>query len=147
LSDIFAPSSGTAFAWHGIETIRGHRAYVYDFRVPKEAGIEVRDASKNTDINVGYLGLVFVDAETRQVLRMTSDLDLPLHLSITVAKRSVDYDQVSIADKIYTLPVRSEVVLQNDDWRYENKIEFKDYRKFGSESRIRYDNEGADDAP
>jgi len=138
LRDIFDSRSGTEFNWHGIRRIRGHRAYAYEFRVPKEAGIELRDVSRGADVEVGYKGLVFVDAETRQVVRMTSTLDLPSGLSITAAERSVDYEWVTIADKKYTLPVRSEVMLQNDDSRYVNRIEFKGYRKFGTESTIHY---------
>lgn len=141
LRDVFSPSSGAQFGWHGIENLRGHHAYSFDFRVPKENGIEIRDEGTGADVLVGYAGLIFVDPDTRQVMRMTSSLELPPRLSITAANRSIDYGFVTIADKQYTLPVHSEVTLQNSQLRYTNKIEFKDYRKFGAESTIHYGDE------
>jgi hypothetical protein len=147
LRDIFRTSTGTEFDWHGVASIRGRHVYVYDFKVPKDSGIEVRDQIRNADLAVGYSGLVYVDAATGEVLRMTSSLDLPTGLSIVAAERSVDYEPVTIADKKYTLPVRSEVMLENDDSRYVNKIEFKDYRKFGAESIIHYGDSVAPGAP
>jgi len=139
LRDIFDRASGTKFDWHGTANLHGRSAYVYAFSVPRETGIEVRDAKRDADVLVGYAGFVFVDPDTQEVLRMTSTLDLPRGLSITDAERSVDYEPVIIADKKYTLPVRSEVILENEDFRYVNRIEFKDYRKFGAESTIHYD--------
>ena len=115
--------------------------------MPRETGIEVRDAKRDADVLVGYAGFVFVDPDTQEVLRMTSTLDLPRGLSITDAERSVDYEPVIIADKKYTLPVRSEVILENEDFRYVNRIEFKDYRKFGAESTIHYDDPAPSGTP
>ena len=139
LRDVFAPSSNTEFTWHETARVHGHRVYVYQFQVPKESGIEIRDSIKDKDVVAGYSGLVYVDASTNEVLRMTSDINLPPGLSITAGNRNVDYQPVTIAGKTYTLPVRSEVTLQNGDARYVNSIEFKDYRKFGAESTIHYD--------
>ena len=142
LREIFSPATGTEFKWVRIMSIRGRRVYVFKFKVPKETGIEIRDVERNADVTVGYDGFVFIDAQIGTVLRVTSSLHLPPGLSIKTADRSVEYAPVTIADKTYTLPVHSEVIMQNENTRYVNEIEFTNYHKFGTESILHYDEPG-----
>jgi hypothetical protein len=138
LGEIFAPSTGTDFTWHGMDSIRGRSAYVFSYRVPKEFGIMV-GGTKQDQAQVSYQGLAYVDAVNGEVLRITTTLDLPAGFSIDVAERSVDYKPVTIAGSSYTLPWHSVMQIESAGMIFVNKIEFKDYRVFRAESKIHYD--------
>lgn len=138
LLDIFAPEAHTVFAWERMARLRGRKVQILAFQVPKEAGMIV--AHKNPDVQVvaSYSGEVFVDAETGEVLRMTSHVfGLPVDFPVKLVERSVDYMPVSIEGRIYNLPSHSELQMRDSERLYVNKINFKDYHKFTVESTIR----------
>ena len=138
LGQIFQYGSGTVFSWHGMGTVRGKSAYVFEYLVPEDTGIMV-SGTKQDQAQVAYHGLVYADATTREVLEITTTLDLPSGFSVEFAERSVDYRSVTIAGSSYTLPWHSEMRLESGGTMYVNKLEFKDYRMFKAESKIHYD--------
>ncbi|MGA9585843.1 MAG: VWA domain-containing protein, partial [Terracidiphilus sp.] len=137
LLQIFNPRSHTVFAWNRKTTLRGHRVNVFGFQVPKEAGTLVTDETTNEKVVAPYGGLIFADAETHEVLRIVSHLNLPSGFPIDRAERVVEYRPANIAGKSYNLPFHSEVQMQSGLNLYVNKIDFKDYRKFTVEATIR----------
>ena len=137
LLQIFNPRSHTAFTWKRMTSVRGHPVYVFGFQVPKEGGTLVTDETTNQKVVAPYGGLIFADAETREVLRIASHLDLPSGFPIDRAERVVEYRPANIAGKDFNLPFHSEVKMQRGLYLYVNKIDFKDYRKFTVEATIR----------
>jgi VWFA-related protein len=138
ISAVFDPHSKTTFVWRRPASIRGRKAFVFAFRVPKEAGIKVSARNAGEDIVAPYHGLVFVDEETSEVLRITTEFDLPKDFPIQAADRLVDYRPTEVAGRRYVLPFHSEVTMESNGQKFVNKIEFKDYHRFAVESTLQF---------
>ena len=138
LSAIFEPQAHTVFTWERISRLRGRNVNIFAFEVPKEAGMSVSHLNPDAEVVAAYTGEVFVDAETGQVLRVTSHvIGLPPDFPVKLVERSVDYTPISIEGKVYNLPSHSELQMRDSERLYVNKINFKDYHKFTVESTIR----------
>ena len=94
-----------------------------------------RDSDK--EILVAISGQVFIDPETKEVLQIASRLDLPPGFPIRTAQRSIEFAPQEIAGKNYSLPTRSLVHMEDGKSVYDNRIEFKNYHRFSSESTFR----------
>lgn len=140
LNDIFDEQSHAAFTWDREEKVRGRRAYVFRFRVPKENGMIVIYKTTGQQVIAGYTGKVYIDEASMDTLRITLSADLPTDFAVRSSERTVDYEPTEIAGKSYMLPFRSEVRMTDDKRLYVNTIQFKNYQKFAVESTIHYDN-------
>lgn len=137
LAQIFEPSSLTVFTWDRATSQRGRRVYVFGFRVPKQAGTTVADARSHNQTVVSFSGQVFIDTETLNVLEISSRHDMPPGFPIQVIERKIDYAPQLIAGKSYSLPSNSQIHMEDGSHIYVNRIEFKNYHRFASESTIR----------
>jgi hypothetical protein len=54
------------------------------------------------------------------------------------ASTAVDYGFVEVASRQYLMPIRSEIETNTDGIRSRNISEFKDYRKFSTDSTITF---------
>ena len=140
LHDIFDPQSHTTFTWERMDKLRGRQVYVFAFDVPKDSGALVIYSNRGQQIVASYAGRIFVDADTLEVIRITSHLDLPPQFPIQTAEREVDYSQTTIAGNSYNLPSHSEVRMEISLHSYVNKIDFKNYQKFIVESKMLHEN-------
>jgi len=140
LYELFDPRSMAAFKFDRMEDLRGRSAFVFSYQVPQETGMRVNDGVFRREIVASYKGFVFVDADTKEVMRITAQLDLPTDFSITRIERSVDYRPTSIAGKNYNLPFHAQLQLNAGGLQYANDIHFKKYQKFAVESTIRFGN-------
>lgn len=136
LAQIFEPSSHTAFTWYRRTTLRKRRVDVFGFRVPKEAGTTVTDARSNNRTIVSFSGQVYIDPETLQVLEISTKHDMPPGFSIQLIERRIAYGPEEIGGKVFSLPLFSEIHMEDGSRVYVNKIEFKNYHRFTSESTI-----------
>lgn len=140
LAAAFAPQSRAEFKEIRGEKFRGRQTAVYDFRVKKAFSKSViTDKNTHQTVTTGYQGTVWIDVETKRVLRIEQAQEgMPPNFSITLAESAVEYDWITIADQRYLLPVRAEVLLGRDSERYytRNVIEFRDYHKFDSDMKI-----------
>ena len=140
LHNIFDPHSDATFTWDKTSTLGGRRVYVFNFRVPSQNGWIVMFRNTDSKILAAYNGHLFVDSETLQVVRITTEIELPVGFPITMSTVEVDYKPVEIAGNTYSLPSRSEVRMKDNARIYVNQIEFKDYHMFTVQSTIHYDN-------
>jgi hypothetical protein len=138
LHDIFDPQSQAALRLDRIENRRGHPVYVFAFRVPQENGRIVLYRETGQQIVVAYEGKVMVDADSLDVLQISTTLDLPAHFPIQRGQINVQYRRATIENKSYNLPYRSEVQIEDRSSHYVNTIEFRGYHKFAAESTIHY---------
>jgi len=140
LNLVFAPSSQTEFAWKEAGSLGdgGGTLQVLSYRVARENATLNLSESNNT-IGVGFHGLVYIDAATSGVRRITVAADgLPRDFSMHAASMTVDYDYVAIAGRDYLLPVSSTVSLQRHRKQIElNEIAFRNYRRFASRTKIK----------
>ena len=137
LAQIFEPSSRTTFTWNRAANLRGRHIYVFGFRVPREAGTTVADARTKNRTVVSFSGQISIDPETLQVIEITSKHDMPSGFPIQVFERRVEYAPQQIAGKTYSLPAQSVIHIEDGAHVYVNKIDFKNYHRFTSESTIR----------
>ena len=141
LGNLFDPRAHATFSWDKATRLGGRSVNVFKFRVPSENGTIVMDRDTDRKILAAYTGRLFVDGATQEVVRITSELELPIDFPIKMATIAVDYKPVEIAGKTYTLPIHSEVRMKNNTHLYVNEIEFRNYHKFGAESTIHYDSD------
>ncbi|MCA1609235.1 MAG: hypothetical protein LC730_07255, partial [Acidobacteria bacterium] len=125
------------------DLIRGRRAVVYDFAVERDRAKQVITAvGYSTDTTItGMKGRVWIDRESGRVLRVESHAtEIPAGFPVRTAKRTIDYDWVTIEDEKYLLPSVSDVRLTMSEkakvFETRNLIKFKDYQKYGTEVRI-----------
>jgi VWFA-related protein len=141
LNLVFDPSSKAEFTWKEAGTLGdgGGTLQVLSYRVAREnATIDLNEGNNHT-IGVGFHGLVYIDAATSGVRRITVEADnLPRDFSMHAAAMTVDYDYVAIAGRDYLLPVSSTVSLQRHRKQIElNEIAFRNYRRFASRTKIK----------
>ena len=140
LAKIFKPESETKFEVIDTDLIRERRAVVFSYLVE-------RDKAQQQITYFGYIGdstitgmkgKVWIDRENFRVLRVESEAtEIPADFPVRSAKRTIDYDWVSISDQKYLLPLLSDVRLtsrqRSDLYETRNLIRFKDYQKYGTE--------------
>ncbi|HJZ67474.1 MAG TPA: hypothetical protein VKF81_04960 [Blastocatellia bacterium] len=141
LAGLFLPQSKAEFKEVKRETFQGRSTVVYDFKVRRANSTNsVSDKSSGAQTVAGYSGSVWIDTETKRVLRVEESHDeIPAGFPVTLSENAVEYDWITIAGQRYLLPIRAEVLLGRDDQRIytKNVIEFRGYRKF--EARIKLD--------
>ena len=140
LASLFAPSSRAQFVEVKHDNFRNRDTIIYDFTVKKvNSTVQITDKDQNRSIITGYKGSLWIDAETKQVLRVEStSFDIAPGFPITLAENSVEYDWCTIAGERYLLPVRAEVLLGRDRDRFysRNIIDFRDYHKYEGDVRL-----------
>ena len=97
----------------------------------------------------GHRGRIWIDRETFRILRLEDiSTEIPIDFPIVAASSLVDYDWVTIAEKQYLLPTRTEIVLGgrqgNQIIQSRNEIRFRNYQKFGAEVKITEDTDFSD---
>ena len=138
LLSIFVPASQTTFRFSRSSRAAGEPAVVYDFRIEEQNSQWNVTAGKGT-IKPAYKGAIWIHEKTARVLRIeTEAFNLPPDFELDTVEMTVDYGFVRIGGEEYLLPVASENLAC---WRgsnncSRNKIEFRNYRKFGAESTI-----------
>ena len=139
---LFNPATHTSFRRLGTETLQGRTTYSYKFDVTRE--------NARWRISVGgqlyypaYRGTIWVDRETSRVLRIESESrNVPPLFALTKVEEAVDYGFVRLSTpQAFLLPTQAEVLSceQGSTRCVRNKIEFRNYRKFGAESEIKFD--------
>jgi hypothetical protein len=140
LKMLFAPVSRAQFVWKRCATLRNHRMHVYSYRILRahsqwHVKYENRDSAA-----IGYRGLIYVDNDTEMVAKITAEAeDIPTAVPILQAWTELDYDFVTINAKEHLLPLRSATHLRTARYQSRIEVEFREYRKFGSESSISFD--------
>ena len=66
-------------------------------------------------------------------------IDIPSSFPIQVAKNQLDYDYTEISGVTFLLPLRAEMRMREGRLMMRNDIEFRNYRKFGSDTSITFD--------
>lgn len=140
LREIFEKQSETSFQWERWGTLRKHRTHVIRYQVPQSRSRWAIVYEKAMSVTPGYTGLIYADAQTGMILRVTLEaLDLPASFPIQVAKNMLDYDYTEIAGSTFLLPLRAEVRMREGRLLIRNDIEFRNYRKFGADTSISFD--------
>lgn len=142
LRDLFSPSTGAGFRRSGIDTIAGRQAATFKFDVPRERS-HWRIEAPSQLFYPAYQGTIWIDTETARVLRLEMQArKMPVKFSFDTVETAVDYDAVKLgAQQSFLLPVASEWLScqRGSTFCTRNRIEFRNYRKFGAESNVTFD--------
>ena len=159
LSLVFSDFKQGSIAWARWETdpVRG-RVAVFHYSVPKSASHylvdfccytlpedETRELSFRE--HPAYHGEVVLSPDSGSVLRITIEADLDTSAPIMISQLAVKYDNVEIGGRSYLCPVQSIAMtaLHNSKMeringvgieRHLNEVQYLDYHKFGSSSRM-----------
>ena len=127
------------------DSIRGRDTVSYEFRVEGgKSGVQCKDWERlRPKGHLGfpitcftYSGRVWIDTETRQVMRVeVASEDMPSNSRVTSEEMAVDSDWVTIEDHKYLLPVHAEAGFDPEKYYYRNVNEFVNYHKW--EGRIK----------
>ena len=136
LKMVFQPSSKTDFQWKATGTLGDGTVQIFDYQVAR--GNSTFSIGQISDLVIaGFHGQVFIDGATRSVRRVTIIADKMDKFPLDATSVSVDYDYVLINNHDYLLPVSGEVSTRlGRSKAVLNEIEFRDYRRFGSNARI-----------
>ena len=139
LGGLFAPQSQAEFKEVKSELFRGHKTVVFDFRVrTPNSRSQIADNNTGREIISGYQGSVWIDTESKRVLRLElSHDDIPAGFPVAMSENAVEYDWVTVAAKRYLMPVRAEMLLGGERGGYtRNVIEMRNYHKFEADVKI-----------
>lgn len=141
LKGIFAPDSDAQFNWERLFTLRGSRMHVFSYRVlASKSDYHIAVPRRKLDLVAGYHGLVFVDAERNSVHRITLHADgIPPDFPVQEVGLVLDYNNTRIGDAEYLLPLEFELRSREGAWNLKNDVTYSDYRKFGADSSITFD--------
>jgi len=141
LEQLFEPGV-TKFRTGGQDTIHNRPAYVYSFEVTRELS-RWRIEAPSQLYYPATKGSVWIDKETSRVLRIEQQgKGMPALFPFDTIEATVDYDFIRLGTTgPYLLPVESEVLScqRGTSICSRNKIEFRNYRKFGAETSITFD--------
>ncbi len=98
------------------------------------------EADDKLHIVPAYRGLVYIDEDSKMVVKIVmTPYDMPSTFPIHDISTSLDYDFETIGDAQYMLPLKSVLTSKRDRQMTKNDIEFRLYRKFGTESTIKFE--------
>lgn len=144
LATIFRPESDTRFDLIDTDVLRGRRTLVYDFGVEKNKAKQVITAAgftTDTSTITGMKGRLWIDRDDARVLKVESEAtEIPAAFPIRTARRTIDYEWVTIENEKYLLPSVSDVRLTLSEkanvYETRNLIRFKNYQKYGTDVKI-----------
>jgi len=135
-------SGAAKFRPGGQDTIHNRSAYVYSFEITRDLS-RWRIEAPSQLYYPAIKGSVWIDKETSRVLRIEqSGKGMPALFPFDTVETTVDYDFIRLGTSgPYLLPVESEVLScqRGTSICSRNKIEFRNYRKFGAESSVTFD--------
>ena len=145
MKDLFEPRSQTEFGWERWTKLRGRVLAVYNYFIDSgHSSISISYGDGRSDdqrIVTAYRGLVYTDPNTGEIDRITFNaVDIPASFPVRSASERIDYDLVKIGDQQAILPLQALLRMTTlHDGSSRNEIEFRNYKKFGTEVKIEYD--------
>jgi VWFA-related protein len=138
LKAVFDPKAQTDFKWKETDTLGNGTVQVFAYHVPVDSSEFFITGNNNLEIKVAFHGMVYVDAATHSVRRVTLIAeDIPKEFPTHSTAMAVDYDYVVINTHDYLVPISAEVSLrQGKHEAVMNTMEFRNYRRYGSNLRI-----------
>jgi VWFA-related protein len=138
LKAVFDPKAQAEFKWKETDTLGNGTVQVFNYRAPLESSEFFITGNNNMEIKVAFHGLVYIDAATHSVRRVTLIAeDIPKDFPTHSTAMAVDYDYVVINTHDYLVPVSAEMSLrQGKREAVMNTMEFRNYRRYGSNLRI-----------
>lgn len=142
LQDILSPLTAAVFVKRGSETVAGREAWVYNLSVLQQNSHWTIVSSSGRKYSPAYGGTIWIDKQTHRVLRIEQrTLGMPNDFDYDKAESMVEYGFVRIDTKEYLLPVTSSnsACFTGSGGCVKNEISFRNYRRFSSESTVKFE--------
>ena len=140
LAELFEPKTGTRFRWARHSLLRRRPVYVFRYQVLRRRSRWRIRFDNSEEIVTAYEGLVYVDKETEQILRIAmSATGIPADFPIQEARSRLDYDFAEISGRNFLLPLKAQMNMRQSKFLIRNNVEFRLYRKFSAESTLTFD--------
>ncbi|MFL6448572.1 MAG: hypothetical protein ACJ746_12900 [Bryobacteraceae bacterium] len=144
MREIFEDKSAATFGWDHWATLRGRRMAVFNYAIGSgRSAYSISYSSGPGDeqrIYTAYRGLIYADQDTGEIARITFEaVDIPQSFPVRQASEILDYDLVDINGQQYVTPRTARLFMTAGREKTKNELEFRNYRKFGTESAITYD--------
>jgi len=141
LEDLMSMATNAQFKRRGEERMASRSAWVFDYTVAQPNSHWELVSPDDRHYKPAYNGAVWIDKETRRVLRFEQHTTaLPRDFPLSKADSLLEYAYVRIDQKVYLMPAKGENVacFSGSGTCSRNAIEFKNYRKFEADSKIKY---------
>ncbi len=142
LEDLLSPYTDANFRKSGSDTLGGRAAWMYKYEIPRERS-HWRIEAPSQLFYPPHVGTLWIDKETSRVLRIEQGtINMPKLFPFDTVETVTDYAFISLAaGQKYLLPADAEVLscLRGTSMCTRNRLEFRNYRKFGAESSITFD--------
>jgi hypothetical protein len=139
LKSVFDPKSQSEFNWDHWATLRGKRMAVFNYFIDSGHSDWRITYENDMQIITAYKGLIYADENTGIVSRVTFEaVNIPKSFPVSETREVLDYDDVTINGKTYLAPLKAVVRMKAGTQKTRNDIEFRLYRKYGTESNITY---------
>ncbi|MDQ2777114.1 MAG: hypothetical protein M3Y57_19670 [Acidobacteriota bacterium] len=136
---IFSPSSEAQFDWSKWGTLRGKRVAVFHYFIDSGHSDKYIVYNNDQQIITAYEGLIYADENTGAVARIVFQaVNIPKSFPVSEAYERLDYDDVEINGQPYICPLKALLTMTAGRDKTKNDIEFRMYRKFGTNSEIKY---------
>jgi hypothetical protein len=141
MDQIFELDTHTQFSWDHWGTLRGRKTYVFAYDVEQEySHYHVEADDDKLAIVPAYRGLVYIDEDTKMIVKIVmTPYDMPSTFPIREISTKLDYDLETIGDQKYMLPLKAVLTSKRARQMTKNDTEFRLYRKFGTESTIKFE--------
>ena len=141
LADVLSPATGANFKRRGDDRIAGRPAIAFDYTVEQAHSHWTLVAPDGRRYNPAYQGAVWIDRDTRRVLRIEQrTTSMPPDFPLSKAESTVEYGFVRIEQGTYLLPTLSDNLgcFTGSGSCSRNSIQFRNYRKFSTDSSVTF---------
>ena len=138
---VLSERSQAKIDWQGMTEIAGSRTHVFRFSVSdSHSGWQLVSNAGGRSVQAAYDALLYIDADTLGIRRLSLKArDLQVNFPIQECVITVDYDYVSIGGHDYLVPQQATMFAREGAHHLKkNEIRFVNYRKYGSESTIKF---------
>jgi hypothetical protein len=140
LRDVFEYGTRARFEWDHWGTLRSRLAMVFTYHVAQAQSQWHINFDRRLDIVPAYHGLVYIDKETREIVRVTLVAEgIPADFPVRVAETILDYKYQDIAGRTFLLPNAASTSMSAEGYVTRNDEEFHNYRKYQVESELKFD--------
>ena len=147
LAALFSPAAAAAFHAEGTIVLRGRPADIFSYVVRRERS-QLRVQVLSEVFYPEYGGKLWIDQQTGRVLRLERDTrNMPKSFPYARIQLSTEYDFIRLsgarndASPPYLLPASTEIqsCQQSNRLCLRNRSEFHEYRKFGADSDLKFE--------
>ncbi len=143
MREIFDPKTQAEFNWERWGTLRGRRMAVFSYSIDSghsNYSISYGSQSDEQRIITAYNGLVYADPSTGEITRIQFvAVNIPRSFPVRDTTEILDYDLADISGQQYVVPYSAKLLMHAGRESAKNEIEFRNYRKYGTNSSIKYD--------